>query len=93
MVKFQGKEYPDWAAARAAFIAPAPPIQEIAVAEMQPPVTSVPVSALDGVPVKRKSLTDKYRPRKLADLQGQADVVQVLSAYAADPYPAAFIFG
>src|ERR1043166_8746291 len=37
-------------------------------------------------------LPDKYRPQRLADVAGQAPVVRQLAAFAADPYPAAFLF-
>jgi hypothetical protein len=43
-------------------------------------------------PSRARALTEKYRPRRLAELAGQADAVAVLQAYVADPYPAAFIF-
>jgi hypothetical protein len=37
-------------------------------------------------------LTERWRPRTLDDLAGQDQVVRVLGKFAANPYPAAFIF-
>jgi replication factor C small subunit len=39
-----------------------------------------------------ESLTDKWRPRYLADLVGQPGAVAALSAFVADPCPCAFLF-
>ena len=39
----------------------------------------------------RKSLLEKYKPERLGDVLGQADVVRVLQKYAADPFPAGLI--
>jgi hypothetical protein len=37
-------------------------------------------------------LVEKYRPESLAEIVGQPDAVEQLTLYAADPYPAAFLF-
>ena len=93
MVTFEGKTFASWQEARASIVAKpeAPPVQAVAVAEA--PAEAPPLS-LDAAPAvhKARSLTEKYRPRKLAELAGQAEAVAVLSAYVADPYPAAFVF-
>ena len=91
MVTFEGKQYESWQEARASIVAKpeAPPVQAVAVAEAPP---EAPPLSLDAAPVhKARSLTEKYRPRKLAELAGQSEAVAVLSSFVADPYPAAFI--
>ena len=91
MVTFEGKTYANWQEARASIVAKpeAPPVQAVAVVE----APEAPPLSLDAAPVhKARSLTERYRPRKLAELAGQPEAVAVLSAYVADPYPAAFIF-
>jgi len=94
MVTFEGKQYKDWAEARAAVAAqvaavvtPPAPIAEPAL--MAFTLSTEPKSEPAR---KRQALTEKYRPHKLADLVGQSGAVAVLSAFCADPYPAAFIF-
>jgi replication-associated recombination protein RarA len=42
--------------------------------------------------VKAGSLTERYRPTSLDTIWGQEQVVTVLHRFAANPYPAAFIF-
>jgi replication-associated recombination protein RarA len=42
--------------------------------------------------VKAGSLTERYRPTSLDTIWGQDAVVKVLRKFAANPYPAAFIF-
>src|SRR5262245_49789745 len=37
-------------------------------------------------------LVEKYRPRTLADIVGQPDIVEQLTLFAREPYPAAFMF-
>jgi len=37
-------------------------------------------------------LTERYRPRRLLDVVGQDQAVQVLRAFAAKPFPTAFLF-
>ncbi len=66
------------------------PVATVAVAVAEP---ETPPLILDAVPVvhKARSLTERYRPRKLAELAGQSEAVAVLAAYVADPYPAALI--
>jgi len=87
MVSFEGKTFASWQEARASIVAKpeAPPVQAVAVAEA--PQQNIPKSN----PVRARALTDKYRPRKLAELAGQSEAVAVLSSFVADPYPAAFI--
>ena len=90
MVTFEGKQYASWQEARASIVAkPEAPVQAVAVIE----APEAPPLSLDAAPVnKARSLTEKYRPRKLAELAGQAEAVSVLSGYVADPYPAAMIY-
>ena len=92
MVTFEGKTFASWQEARASIVAKpeAAPVQAVAVMDAPP---EAPPLTLDAAPVhKARSLTERYRPRKLAELAGQAEAVAVLQAYAADPYPAAMIY-
>lgn len=94
MITFQGKQFDTWADARAhkASIDAAPAVAPVATVD--PPAPAAEPFALSSEPDKprcRQSLADKYRPRKLAEVVGQDDAIAILSAFAADPYPAAFI--
>lgn len=40
----------------------------------------------------RAPLTERHRPKSLADLAGQSAATALLRAFAAEPYPAAFVF-
>ncbi len=42
-----------------------------------------------GFPV---SLTEKYRPRRIADFAGLENQRRILSRFAANPYPSAWLF-
>jgi len=94
MVSWNGKQYASWdevraheAAKAAAPVAPAAP----AVAVEAPPAFELSAAPTSTAPAKRRALTEQYRPRRLADVVGQADVVAALAAFLADPYPAAFV--
>jgi len=41
--------------------------------------------------VPRQALTERLRPRRLADVAGQETAIALLRAFAASPYPAAFV--
>lgn len=45
---------------------------------------------LDKPPARRASLTDKYRPRVLDDVVGQAEAVKAMRSFLKAPYPVAF---
>jgi replication-associated recombination protein RarA len=64
-----------------------PPVERPAEKPAPLVLASTPAPA----PAKRRSLAEKYRPRHLADVVGQSEAVAQLQAFAADPYPAAFI--
>jgi replication-associated recombination protein RarA len=87
MIKFQGKQFTDWKAARESMLATAPVVTTVAVAEPLPEF-----SWNAAQPAPGKSLTERYRPRKLSDLAGQSDIVATLQDYVAAPYSTAFIF-
>ena len=100
MVTWQGQQYPDWKAARAAMVAPAE--SAVAVMEMEPPPVEAQIdhiadagkmvlTAQDDRPAKRQSLVAKHRPRTLGDVVGQAEAVAQLKAIAAEPIPCALI--
>jgi len=81
---------------------PIPPAQNTHNAHNPAPATDslnripdhvVPSDAATSEPDQpRASLADRYRPRTLADIAGQAPSVALLRAFAAAPYPAAFVF-
>ena len=93
MVTWQGVEYADWAAARAAMIEPA--AVAVAVEDLRDttePDAAGPVAAGPGRAGRAQSLSDRWRPRVLADLAGQTDAVERLRGFLAAPYSAAFLF-
>ena len=61
---------------------------EAAAEAPDPPVL---VPRPDAAP-RRQTLTEKYRPRSIADIVGQPDATAALAAWLADPMPQAFIF-
>jgi hypothetical protein len=67
---------------------------ETTASEPVPARPSEPETAVLGVPAISGPglLSDKYRPVRLANLFGQPHVVRHLQAFAADPYPVAFLF-
>jgi replication-associated recombination protein RarA len=89
MIMHNGKEFTDWRQARAALAEPEPTPAPVVEVEPEPETTPALAPERTG---RRQALTEKYRPGRLSDLAGQAEAVAVLSAFAADPYPAAFIF-
>lgn len=94
MVMFQGKQYANWAEARASVAAEAVVAVAAPVAVAEPEAATEPepfTLSSEPAPKCRQSLTEKWRPRRLADVVGQDEAVAQLSAFAADPYPAAFI--
>lgn len=89
MVTFEGKEYANWAEARASTRKPEPvPVAPVALLDPEPVQVSIPTQ---DQPRRRQSLTERYRPRRLADVVGQPEIVAHLQALAADPYPCAII--
>ena len=95
-VTWEGKTYSSWAEVRALEsvkqAAPVTPPVAVAVAEV-PPVfglSSAP-PAPSQVGERKRALTERYRPAKLAELVGQEEAVAVLAAFVAEPYPTAFI--
>ena len=99
MVTFNGKQYADWTAAKAGIELFPDPAPSATVAIADPPAqqtgpadATMPVPAPTAAPqAKRRSLAEKYRPTRLADVVGQREAIEQLQAFAADPYPAAFI--
>ena len=82
-------------AARSALIEQPPPAAPepvedttLAAAEPEPLVLSAPGPDR---PARRQALTEKHRPRTLAQVMGQPEAVRRLSAFAAAPYPTAFV--
>lgn len=60
------------------------------IPEQEPPKPVAPVAQAAKRPISGP-LVEHYRPAKLADVRGQADAVDVLRTFAANPYPAAFL--
>ena len=93
-VTWEGKTYSSWVEVRALEAvkqaAPVAPPVAVAMAEA-PPVFGLSSAPSSPAPVRKRALTEVYRPRKLSELVGQEEAVAVLSAFVADPYPAAFI--
>ena len=91
MVTFEGKTFASWQEARASIVAKpeAAPVQAVAVMDAPP---EAPPLTLDAAPVhKARSLVERYRPRKLAELAGQPAVVASLRAFVAKPYSRAWL--
>ena len=87
MVTFQGKQFDNWQQARASMatrVEAAPPVDDS-------PTVSAPTIELPKIQA-RQALTEKYRPRNLAEVRGQDHAVSILAAFSKKPYPAAFIF-
>lgn len=92
MVTWQGKNYADWREARAAMVAPR---MEAATAIAEP----APEREIDGplvaereTPKREVSLSDKHRPRRLADVAGQPAFTKALTKFMERPRSAAFLF-
>lgn len=89
MVTYKGKTYEDWAAARAAMAEAPATLAEPDTAEL--PMPAARLVECPPVPKSKVSLTEKYRPKCLAEIVGQPDAVDLLRDFAAEPYSWAFI--
>ena len=85
MITYRGREFPDARTARASVLefdaGPA-----LAVADAEPPMPVAPMLERRRDEPKRRALVDKYRPRTLAEVAGQPEVLAMLKDFAAMPY-------
>lgn len=92
MVTFQGRQYRDWQAARAAMVAPKPILEPtpaaMAVEELDAPGR---IEAVSPSAVATVSLVERHRPRRLCEIVGQPEAVAQLAALADTPYPCAVL--
>ena len=90
MITYRGREFPDARTARASVLefAAGP---AVAVADAEPPMPVAPMLERRRDEPKRRALVDKYRPRTLAEVAGQPEVLAVLRDFAAMPYSWPFI--